>query len=130
MPIARLLRLRLDEATAERIVVSMPVVPHLTFDGTVCQGGIVAMLADFAAVSAASSAVFASGKFCATTAMNTHNLRPAAGERLVAVGRLVGPVGRTMIAAADVYNDSVDGELCLTGLFTATALSAPVGRAA
>lgn len=130
MPIAQHLDLRLEEASAERTVISMPIVPHLTFDGTVCQGGVVAMLADFAAVGAAFMAIEGTGRTAATTAMNSHNLRPAYGQRLVAVGRLVGPTGRTMIAAADVYNDSLDGERCLTGLYTATALAAAVRPAA
>lgn len=127
MPVARWLQLRLDDATPDRTIISMPVVGEVTFDGTHCHGGIVAMLADIAAVSAAYTAVLDTGKVVATTAMNSNNLRPAAGERLVAVGRLVGPPGRTMVAAADVFIDSVDGEHCLTGLYTATALSRRLG---
>ena len=69
-------------------------------------------------------------RVAATTAMNSHNLRPARGERLVAVGRLVGPPGRTMIAAADVFTDTLDGTRCLTGLYTATALDRPLSAPA
>ncbi|TNM48286.1 PaaI family thioesterase [Nocardioides albidus] len=122
MPIARLLGLTVESAAPDQTVISMPVRPDLTFDGVHCQGGVVAMLADFAAVRAAFAAVVAEGRFVATTAIEAHNLRPARGQRLVAVGRLIGRPGRTMVAAADVYCDSPDGEHCLTGLFTATAL--------
>lgn len=124
MPIARLLDLKVESAAPEQTIVSMPVVPELTFDGVHCQGAVVAMLADFAAVGATFAAVVATGRVVATTAIEAHNLRPAHGDRLIAVGRLVGTPGRTMVAAADVYRDSLDGEHCLTGLFTATAIKA------
>ncbi|SKB08887.1 PaaI family thioesterase [Aeromicrobium choanae] len=123
MPIARLLGLVVESTAPERTIVSMPVRPELTFEGIHCQGGVVAMLADFAAVGATFASVVASGQIVATTAIEAHHLRPAHGDRLVAVGRLVGPVGRTMVAAADVYRDSLEGEHCLTGLFTATAIN-------
>src|SRR5690349_2882222 len=103
MPIARLLELTVDSASIERTVISMPVRPQFTFDGRACQGGIVATLADFAAVSAAGVGNLADGRFVATTSMQSHNVRPAVGSRLVAVGRLLTPPRRTMVAAADVY---------------------------
>ena len=130
MPVARWLQLSVDDVTPDRAVLSMPVVPDVTFDGVHCHGGIVAMLADIAAVGAAYAAIHDSGRVAATTAMNSHNLRPARGERLVAVGRLVGPPGRTLIAAADVFTDSLGGTRCLTGLYTATALDRPLSAPA
>lgn len=123
MPIARLLGLSVESTDPDRTVVSMPLRSELTFDGIHCQGGVVAMLADFAAVGAAFASVVETGRIVATTAIEAHHLRPAHGERLVAVGRLVGPPGRTMVAAADVHLDSLAGEHCLTGLFTATAIN-------
>ena len=53
MPVARWLQLSVDDVTPDRTVLSMPVVPDVTFDGVHCHGGIVAMLADIAAVGAA-----------------------------------------------------------------------------
>ncbi len=120
-PIASTLGLRLDEATAERTMISMDISKRLTFDGATVQGAIVGVLADFAAVASA-SLVARSGQFVATVGCETHNLAPARGERLVAIGRLISKPGRRMVAAADVYVDSESGPLCLTGLFTAAAI--------
>lgn len=117
MPVASLLGLEIDVIDPERAVISMPLVRALTFDGQTCQGGVVATLADFAAVSAAAAAA-RPGQAVATTGGQFHNLAPARGDRLVAVGRLVGRPGRTMVAAADVYVDDESGVHCLTGLFT------------
>ncbi|NMO01753.1 PaaI family thioesterase [Gordonia sp. TBRC 11910] len=120
-PIADTLGLRLHDAAVDRTTITMPIAPHLTFDGTTVQGAIVATLADFAAVACASM-VARPGQFVATIGCETHNLAPARGERLVAVGRLISKPGRRMVAAADVYADDESGPLCLTGLFTAAAI--------
>lgn len=124
MPIAATLGLKIDEVSVERSVIRMPITPSLTFDGSTVQGGIVATLADFAAVACAGAAV-RSDQLVATTGCQTHNLARATGHELVAIGRLISTPGRTMLAAADVHLDSLDGTLCLTGLFTATAIPAP-----
>lgn len=121
MPIADTLGLQIGELTADRTVVRLPITPSLTFDGVTCQGGIVATLADFAAVAAAGAAARA-GQAVATTGCETHNLAPARGSQLVAVGRLLSRPGRTMVAAADVFVDDEAGERCLTGLFTAATV--------
>lgn len=120
-PIAETLGLHLHDAHADRSTISMPITPRLTFDGATVQGAIVATLADFAAVSAASM-VARPGQFIATVGCETHNLAPARGDRLVAVGRLISKPGRRMVAAADVYVEDESGPLVLTGLFTAAAI--------
>lgn len=124
MPVAATLGLAIDQIGVERSVIRMPIAPSLTFDGVTVQGGIVATLADFAAVACAGAAV-RPDQFVATTGVQTHHLAPAAGTELVAVGRLISKPGRTMVAAADVHLGSADGPLCLTGLFTATGIPAP-----
>lgn len=120
-PIARTLGLHLHDAAPERSTITMDIAPHLTFDGQTVQGAIVATLADFAAVACASM-VTRPGQFIATVGCETHNLAPARGTRLIAVGRLISKPGRRMVAAADVYADEVSGPLVLTGLFTAAAI--------
>ncbi|MFW0789700.1 PaaI family thioesterase [Gordonia sp. CPCC 205333] len=120
-PVAETLGLELLDAAPERSAISMKIAPHITFDGATVQGAIVATLADFAAVASASM-VARPNQFIATVGCETHNLAPARGERLIAVGRLVSKPGRRMVAAADVYADDERGTLCLTGLFTAAAL--------
>jgi uncharacterized protein (TIGR00369 family) len=94
MPASRLIGLRvLGFAPGGRSVLQLEVVPALTFDGRIVQGGVVGMLADYAGVSAASSTLPA-GWAASTTGFEVHNLAPAAGERLVAIGEAV-QVGRT-----------------------------------
>lgn len=123
MPVSATLGLIIDEVSAGRSVIRMPITPSLTFDGSIVQGGIVATLADFAAVACAGAAV-RSDQLVATTGCETHNLASATGQQLVAVGRLVSKPGRSMVAAADVHLDTLDGPLVLTGLFTAAAIPA------
>jgi uncharacterized protein (TIGR00369 family) len=69
-------------------VIEMPVRVELTFDGTVVQGGLVGTLADYAGVSAAASQL-PEGWMASTTGFEVHNLQPAAGEKLVAIGHVV-----------------------------------------
>ena len=95
---------------------------ELTFDGTVVQGGIVATLADYAAV-AACGTLLDEGWLMATTGAETHNLAAADGSSLIAVAEVIKPGRRLAVARAEVFNDSVDGRKCLTGLFTATGVA-------
>jgi uncharacterized protein (TIGR00369 family) len=86
MPASRLIGLRvLGFAPGGRSVLEVPITPGITFDGRVVQGGVVGMLADYAGVSAASSTLPA-GWAASTTSFQVHNIAPATGERLVAVG--------------------------------------------
>ena len=61
----------------------------------------------------------------ATTRIQTHNLLPANGSELLAVGEIVKAGKRHAVARADVCNDALDGSRCATGLFTAAGVSAP-----
>ena len=94
MPVSRLIGLRvLGFASGGRSVLELPITPQLTFDGRRVQGGIVGMLADYAGVSA-TSVTLAPGWAASTTGFQVHNVAPAQGERLVAVGKAV-QVGKT-----------------------------------
>ena len=121
MPVAALLGITVEQVDDGTCVLSMPCSTALTSDGSTVQGGIVATLADFAAVSAAST-LMPPGWFLMTTGVETHHLAPARGARLIAVGRSIKSGGRTAVAAADVYLDSADGTLCLTARFSAAGI--------
>ncbi len=85
------------------------------------QGGIVGVLADYAAV-AACGTTLPDGWLMATTGSQTHNLAPATGDLLVAVAEVVRSGRRHAVARCDVYNDNTSESPCLTGLFTATGI--------
>lgn len=87
--------------------VEMPISPEVTFEGSIVQGAIVGVLADYAAVSAATASC-PPGWFGSTTGYNVHNFAPARGEKLVAVGSICGRSRSAASARADVY--AVTGE--------------------
>jgi uncharacterized protein (TIGR00369 family) len=103
MPASKLLGLEVigfDAAGISRI--ELPCRAELSFDGRVVQGGIVGVLADYAGVSAAACTLPA-GWIASTTGFEVHNVAPAAGERLVAIGRAQ-HVGRSLgVSRAEVY---------------------------
>jgi len=103
MPASRLVGLRVTGfAPAGVALLELAIVPALTFDGRVVQGGLVGLLADYAGVSAAASSL-APGWAASTTGYEVHNLAPAQGERLLAIGRAV-QVGRThAVSTAQVW---------------------------
>jgi uncharacterized protein (TIGR00369 family) len=109
MPASRLLGLRVtgfDAAGVSRV--ELPLRPELTFDGRIAQGGLVGALADYAGVSAAACTLPA-GWIASTTGFEVHNVAPAAGERLVAIGRAL-HVGRgSAVSRAEVY--AVEGDV-------------------
>jgi uncharacterized protein (TIGR00369 family) len=108
MPASRLVGLTVMGFAPEGLsVVSIPVTHAVTFDGQVVQGGIVGMLADYAGVSAA-SCTLPGGWLASTTAFEVHNLAPAKGDRLLAIGRAV-HVGKSQaVSSAEVW--AIDGE--------------------
>jgi uncharacterized protein (TIGR00369 family) len=116
MPACQLLGLKVCGFNSNHAVVEMPVRVEITIDGKTVQGGIVGTLADFAAVSAATAAK-PPGWVSSTTSFDVHNLAPAIGDRLVAVGRVIKASASSGVAAADVYSDK-DGSFSLV----ATAL--------
>jgi uncharacterized protein (TIGR00369 family) len=103
MPASRLLGLEVtgfDAAGISRI--ELQVRPELSFDGRVVQGGLVGVLADYAGVSAAACTLPA-GWIASTTGFEVHNVAPAVGERLIAIGRAQ-HVGRSLgVSRAEVY---------------------------
>lgn len=103
MPASKLLGLEVagfDSSGVSRI--ELPIRLALTFDGRVVQGGIVGMLADYAGVSAA-ACTLPDGWIASTTGFEVHNVAPATGERLVAIGRAQF-VGRgSGVSRAEVY---------------------------
>lgn len=123
MPATSHLGIEVVELGRGRAVFQMRNRPELTFNGTVVQGGIVATLADYAAV-AACGTMLEEGWLMATTGAETHNLAAADGALLVATAEVIKPGRRSSVARADVFNDSVDGTRCLTGLFTAVGVAA------
>lgn len=103
MPATRLLGLEVvgfDPSGVSRF--ELPVRPELSFDGRVVQGGIVGVLADYAGVSAA-ACTLPVGWIAATIGFEVHNVAPAAGERLIAIGRAQ-HVGRSLgVSRAEVF---------------------------
>ena len=87
--------------------IELPVRRELTVDGERVQGGLVTVLADYAA-SAAAGSTLEDGWLVATVGCETHQIAPAAGQRLVALGQVI-KRGRRMLAKADVYADAPDG---------------------
>lgn len=122
MPATHHLGIKVVAVEAGKCVLEMACRSEITFDGVVVQGGLVGVLADYAAVAAAGSTL-EQGWSVATTSCETHNLLPATGTRLVAVGEIIHPAKRHLLARADVHIDSLDGPLCLTGLFTAVGFA-------
>lgn len=110
MPASRLLSLTVlgfghDPAGQGISALECAVRPELTFDGRVVQGGLVGTLADYAGVSAA-ACTLGEGWMASTTGFEVHNLAPAAGKRLVAVGRSV-QVGKShAVSRAEVYAET------------------------
>ncbi len=94
MPASRLVGLSVTGfSPAGTSLIELPVVPAITFDGHVVQGGVVGLLADYAGVSAAACTLPA-GWLASTTGYSVQNLAPAKGERLLAVGQAL-QVGKT-----------------------------------
>lgn len=128
MPASRWLGLRIagfDPKGISRI--DMTVRPELTFDGVSVQGGLVGALADYAGVSAA-VCTMPDGWRAATVGFEVHNIAPAAGELLVAIGRAVS-VGRTLgVSRADVYALRDGGWTLVTVATTTARLFDPAGR--
>jgi uncharacterized protein (TIGR00369 family) len=100
-------------------VIELPMRAEITFDGSVVQGGIVGLLADYAGVSAA-ACTLPEGWIASTTGFEVHNVAPAQGKQLVAVGRAV-HVGRgSAVSRAEVFAEDGDGTLSLVCLATTT----------
>lgn len=103
MPASRALGLQVVGFSPRgRSVVRMPIEPRWTFDGRSVQGGIVGTLADYAGVSAA-AATLGEGWMASTAGFEVHNVAPAHGEALVAIGRSISAGRSIMVSRAEVY---------------------------
>lgn len=129
MPASRLLGLQVMGFGASGISrVELPLRPELSFDGRVAQGGIVGMLADYAGVSAA-ACTLPPGWIASTIGYEVHNVAPARGTRLIAIGRAQ-HVGRShAVSRAEVYAED-DGVLTLVALATTTCKPLDLNRSA
>jgi uncharacterized protein (TIGR00369 family) len=103
MPASKWLGLRVLGFDPQGIsVIELPVKPELTFDGRVVQGGVVGTLADYAGVSAA-ACTLEPGWIASTTGFEVHNLAPAAGVRLITIGRNVQRGSTHAVSTAEVW---------------------------
>ncbi len=125
MPASRHAGLRvLGFAPGGRSALELPVVPALTVDGRLVQGGYVGLLADYAGVSAAASTLPA-GWAAATTGYEVHHLAPAVGERLLAVGEAV-QVGKSHAVSTAKVWAVAGGTATLVAVATTTCRPYPV----
>ena len=109
---------RVEPGEAE---IAMPVAPRLCQQHGFVHAGVVSALGDTACGYAAFS-LMPAGAGVLTTEFKVNLLAPAAGERLVAVGRVVKP-GRTLtVAQAEVFGET-NGERRLVALLTATLMA-------
>jgi|SRR5882762_2212849 len=118
MPIARHFGFAVTDVGLGRFEITQPFREELSFSRGIFQAGPVGTLADMAAACAGVT-MLPRGWGASTADYTIKLLAPAAGEKLVARGRVVRP-GRTLsVAAADVYAVR-DGKetLCATALAT------------
>jgi uncharacterized protein (TIGR00369 family) len=103
------------------IEIAMPVQPQLCQQHGFIHAGVVSTLGDTACGYAAFS-LMPAGAGVLTTEFKVNLLAPAAGERLVATGRVVKP-GRTLtVAQAEIHAETND-ERRLVALLTATLMA-------
>jgi uncharacterized protein (TIGR00369 family) len=119
MPAAKLLGIRAIGFHPKGVShIEMLITPKTTFDGHVVQGGIVGVLADFAGISAA-ACTLPEGWMVGTTSFEIHNIAPAIGTRLIAIGTVLS-VGKTIaVSRADVYAEN-EGSFHLVCVATTT----------
>ncbi len=128
MPASKWLGLEVQGFSPEgRSRIELPIRVELSFDGRILQGGIVGVLADYAGVSAA-TCTLAEGWAASTIGFEVHNVAPAKGERLIAIGQ-ASHVGKShAVSRAEVY--AVQGGLVtLVCIATTTCRPFEVKRA-
>jgi uncharacterized protein (TIGR00369 family) len=104
MPASRWLGLRVRGFAPGGVsLIELPMRKEITFDGKTAQGGIVGMLADYAGVSAAASTLPA-GWAASTTGYTVHNLAPASGTKLLAIGHAQHVGKSTAVSAVQVWS--------------------------
>jgi uncharacterized protein (TIGR00369 family) len=103
MPSAKLLGIEVVGYLPDGVSrIDLPVRPELTFEGRVVQAGYVGALADYAGVSAC-GCLLPPGWLASTTGFEVHNLAPAVGERLIAIGRKRHLGKSSGVSTVDVY---------------------------
>jgi len=122
MPASRLLGLVVVGFGAGVSMLELPIRTELTVEGSVVQAGIIGTLADYAAVSAANAAMPA-GWAAATTGLELHNLEPARGARLLAIGTAIRAGKGQSLGEARVYAVADDRAMPAEPLLVATALA-------
>jgi len=117
MPATRSLEIKVVGLGEGVSVLEMPIRREFTVDGRILQAGLVGVLADYAAVSAA-TATRPAGWLPATTGFDVHNLEPAVGEKVIAIGNAIRSK-QFGLASADLFV-MLEGEptLCATALAT------------
>jgi uncharacterized protein (TIGR00369 family) len=119
MPASRLVGLRVLGFAKDGVsLLELPLRRELTFDGRVAQGGIVGLLADYAGVSAV-NCMLPVGCMAVTTGYEVHNLAPAVGDGLFAVGRIIQVGKSSAVSSAEVWAHS-DGAHTLVAWATTT----------
>jgi uncharacterized protein (TIGR00369 family) len=108
MPASRWLGLRvIGFAPGGVSLIELPLRPELTFDGSIVQAGVVGMLADYAGVSAAASTLPA-GWAASTTGYTVHNVSPATGSRLLAMGQAQHVGKGSAVSVAQVWAEDAN----------------------
>lgn len=94
------------------------------WNGTAIPATVTGALIDFAGGSAAAT-LLPQGWGIMTTGFEVHNIAPATGQRMVALGEALHMGKRTGLARADVFSER-DGKrtLCASGLVTVRAVAA------
>jgi acyl-coenzyme A thioesterase PaaI-like protein len=109
MPASRWLGLRVVGFAQGGIsLIELPLRTELSFDGKIAQAGVVGMLADYAGVSAAASTL-PSGWAASTTGYTVHNVAPALGSKLLAMGYAQHVGKNTAISSAQVWSQEPSG---------------------
>lgn len=119
MPVARFVGLKFLEIGPGTVTVEIPFREELTFRSDQFQAMAIFAAADFAAVPAAATLLPANW-LIATIDCSLKIVGPAAGERLIGVGRVIKPGRLLTVAAADVFVEH-GGRRILTATALATA---------
>jgi uncharacterized protein (TIGR00369 family) len=123
MPISAHFGFEITEILPGFLQISQPYRTELSFNPGMFQAGAVGTLADFAGAGACFT-MLPEGWLAATVDYTVKLLAPAAGEQLIARGRVIQP-GRTLSTArADVFSvDRGRETLCATALVTSRNFS-------
>ncbi len=122
-PIFAMFSARVVKFAAGTSELEMPWRRDLTYDGTAIPATINGDLIDFAGGSAAATLLL-QGWGIMTTGFEVHNIAPATGQRMDALGEALHMCKRTGPARADVFSER-DGKrtLCASSLVTVQAVA-------